>query len=249
MPYQDLDLISWSLLFLCAILIGMAKAGVKGVVLLVVPIMAAVFGGKISAGLVLPMLNFGDIFAVFYYNQHAKWKYIIRLLPAAILGVGMGIWVGFYADNADFDLLISIIVIGSLGLIFLQEIINLPEALVSSWGFGGLFGLLGGFCTMIGNAAGPITSTYFLATRLPKNEFIGTAAWFYLIINIFKLPFHVFVWETITIESFKLNLLAIPFILLGVFIGIKIVNLIPEKAFRYFIMTMTFLIALKLLFT
>lgn len=245
MPIPDST--SWVLFFFCSMLIGMAKAGVKGMVMLTVPIMAAIFGGKISAGLVLPMLNFGDFFAVSYYNQHAQWKYVWRLLPASIAGVIIGIIVGYYVNDQVFDSLISIIIISSLGLLILQERINLPEALIGGWGFGSVFGLLSGFCTMIGNAAGPITSTYFLATRLPKNDFIGTAAWFYLLINLFKLPFHIFVWKSITWQSFQMNLMAIPAILLGVYVGIKIVKLLPEKVFRYFIMVMTFIIAIKLL--
>jgi uncharacterized membrane protein YfcA len=87
-----------------------------------------------------------------------------------------------------------------------------------------------------------------LSTRIPKKSFIGTGAWFFLIINLVKWPFHIFVWETITWSTFSLNLLTIPAIALGIFIGISIIKLIPEKAFRYFIIFMTFVIALRLIF-
>jgi uncharacterized membrane protein YfcA len=80
---------------------------------------------------------------------------------------------------------------------------------------------------------------YLLSMRLPKNAFIGTGAWFFLIINWFKIPFHIFVWETITLDSFLLDLSAIPFIILGAFLGIKIVKLIPEKTYRYFVILST----------
>ncbi|MBV6652980.1 MAG: hypothetical protein KI786_04445, partial [Mameliella sp.] len=63
----------------------------------------------------------------------------------------------------------------------------------------------------------------------------------------FKMPFHVFVWETISWESFRANLMALPVIILGVFIGILIVKRIPEQAFRYFVIVMTFIISIKLL--
>ena len=101
---------------------------------------------------------------------------------------------------------------------------------------------------MIGNAAGPIMAVYLLAMRMPKNSFIGTGAWFFLIINLLKFPFHIFVWETITWSSFKLDLLAIPAIAIGIVIGIRIVNLIPEREFRYFIIVTTFLAADLLFF-
>lgn len=232
----------------CAFLIGMAKAGVKGTGMFAIPIMAAVFGGKASAGLVLPLLSMADVFAVSYYNRHAEWKYIWRLLPAAVLGVGIGIWVGHVVDDEAFTGLIAVIIIGSLVLMVAQEFSALPGKLVGSWGVASVFGVLGGFSTMIGNAAGAIMAVYLLATRIPKNSFIGTTAWFFMIINLFKFPFHIFIWGTITRKSFLLDLAALPAILLGVFLGILIVKIIPEKAFRYFVIVMTFIISLRLLF-
>ncbi len=245
---NDIDTTSLLLFFLCATLIGVGKAGVKGMGMLVVPLMAAIFGGRSSAGLVLPMLCFADIFAVAYYNRHAEWKYIKRLLPAAGVGVLIGVIVGYYVNDGVFTNLISIIIIGSLILMLIQERMVISQRIVGSWGMGSLFGLLGGFSTMIGNAAGPVIATYFLATKIPKNAFIGTAAWFYLIVNLCKLPVHVFIWGSITLESFKMNLVAIPAIGLGILIGVYIVKLIPEKAFRYFVMIMTFIVSIKLLF-
>lgn len=245
---NDIDTTSLLLFFLCAAFIGIGKAGVKGMGMLVVPLMAAIFGGRASAGLVLPMLCFADIFAVSYYNRHAEWKYIKRLLPAALIGVLIGVVVGYYVDDGVFTNLISIIIIGSLLLMLIQERMVISQRIVGSWGMGSTFGLLGGFSTMIGNAAGPVIATYFLATKIPKNAFIGTAAWFYLIVNLVKVPMHVFIWGSINWESFKLNLMAIPAIGLGILIGVNIVKLIPEKAFRYFVMVMTFLVSLKLLF-
>ena len=232
---------------LCALLIGLAKAGVKGMGMFAVPIMAAVFGGKTSAGLVLPLLSMADVFAVSYYNRHAEWKYVWRLLPAAVLGVGIGIWVGYVVDDEAFKGLIAIIIISSLVLMVVQEYVALPDKLVGSWGVASLFGVLGGFSTMIGNAAGAIMAVYLLATRIPKNSFIGTTAWFFMIINLFKFPFHIFIWGTITWKSFLLDLTALPAIALGVFAGIQIVKFIPEKAFRYFVIVMTFVISLRLL--
>lgn len=246
---NDIDTTSLILFFLSALLIGVGKAGVKGMGMLVVPLMAAVFGGMASAGLVLPMLCFADIFAVTYYNRHANWTYIRRLMPAALLGVLIGVVVGYYVDDSVFTNLISIIIIGSLILMLIQERMVISQQIVGGWGMGSIFGLLGGFSTMIGNAAGPVIATYFLATKIPKNAFIGTAAWFYLIVNLVKVPMHVFIWGSITLDSFKMNLMAIPAIGLGILIGVNIVKLIPEKAFRYFVMIMTFLVSIKLLFS
>ena len=101
---------------------------------------------------------------------------------------------------------------------------------------------------MIGNAAGPVMSIYFLSRNLPKNSFIGTSAWFFLLVNVFKVPFHIGVWQTISMESFSFNLLLFPAIVLGVFVGFSIVKRIPEKAYRIFILVSIGLAALKLFF-
>lgn len=238
---------TWLAFAVCALLVGMGKAGIKGLGMLVVPLMALVFGGKASVGLLLPMLNVADLMAVGYYRQHARWTYVWRLLPTAAAGVLIGVWVGDRIDDEVFRLILSAIVLGSLVLLVYQERRPPAEWLVEHYATAGLVGLLGGFSTMIANAAGPIMAVFLLSARLPKNSFIGTAAWFFLLINFFKLPFHIFIWKTISLDSLSLDLLAVPGIVVGFFLGARIVRWIPEQSFRYFVMGMTTLAAVRLL--
>ena len=109
-------------------------------------------------------------------------------------------------------------------------------------------GFLAGFTTMIGNLAGPISNIYFLAMRFPKNEFIGTAAWLFFIINVFKLPFHFFVWETVTLQTLVLNSIMVPVVILGFFIGVALVRLISNVNYRRFILIVTAIGGVILLF-
>ena len=108
-------------------------------------------------------------------------------------------------------------------------------------------GILGGFATMIGNVAGPIFAVYLLAMHLPKKSFIGTGAWFFIIINICKFPLHFFIWETIDLKTLSFDLLMLPAIGLGAFIGIKAVKKISEKSYRVFVIFVTAISALLLL--
>lgn len=244
---QNLTPEEWFWMSLAGFLIGLAKAGLKGMGMLIVPIMASVFGGKPSAGLVLPILLMADIFAVLAYNKHADWTIVLKLIPPAIAGVVVALVVGLYVSDETFSLLISAIIIGSLILMVIQEKFGLPDRMVFHGLFARFFGLLGGFTTMIGNAAGPVMSVYLLSSKLPKKEFIGTGAWFFMVINWVKLPLHIFFWKTITIQSLSLNFIIIPTIALGAFIGFRIIKIIPEKAYRFFVIGITFLIALRLL--
>ena len=118
---------------------------------------------------------------------------------------------------------------------------------MKKWWYAAIFGLLGGFTTMIGNAAGPVMSVYLLSMRKEKMEYIGINAWFFLVVNFLKIPLQIFVWENISISTISLNLLMLPFIVLGAWLGIRIVKLFPEKAFRKFIQIVTILSVIMML--
>lgn len=237
----------WVLAVAAALILGIAKSGVKGIGIIVVTLLIIVFGGKASTGILLPMLTMGDLFAVWYYRRHTQWKYLFRLLPAMMLGVLLGVWVGKDLPEQLFKQSMALIILGSVVMMYWWEkrpVQKVPD----NWWFAGIMGLGAGFSTMIGNLAGPFANIFFLAIRLPKNEFIGTAAWLFFIINLFKLPFHIFVWETVTWQSFALNLSLFPAIALGLLLGVKLVERIREKNYRQMILLLTALGALLILF-
>ncbi len=245
---SSLTVTHWLLLFLCGMLIGTAKGGINGAGMLAVPIVATIFGGKASTGLILPMLMFADFLAVRHYNRHAAWPFIRRLIPATAIGVIIGTVVGVYVNDQVFKWMMAILIMISLGLMIWQERRPISSTITGGWYFGSFFGLLGGFSTMVGNAAGPVMIVYLLAVGLPKNQFLGTGAWFFLIMNWFKLPFHIFAWKTISEETLLIDLILFPSIILGVWSGIRIVRILPEKEFRYLMIGMTFVVAFRLFF-
>ncbi len=243
----ELNLTELLLIILCAVLIGMSKTGISGAGLAVVPIMAYIFGGKLSTGIVLPMLSMADIFAVAYYHRHASWKYILRLLPWTVGGIFIGIYVGDMISDAVFKDIMGIIVVISVGILVwrdMKKAVSVPGGTL----FPAVMGLAGGFATMIGNAAGAIMALYLLSMRLPKNEYIGTGAWFFMIINLFKIPFHIFIWETISLKTFTIDLILLPAIAAGAVSGFYIVRIIPEKAYRIFLLATTAIAAIVLIF-
>lgn len=246
LSFSGLSSADWILFSLCGILIGMSKAGISGTGLMVVPLMAGIFGGRPSVGILLPMLIIADIFAVFYYNRHAKWRYVFMAMPWAIIGVIVATVFGKSINDAQFNIMLAITILSGIVLLVWQDIRQKKIKVPDNWWFAGILGLAGGFTTMVGNAAGPVMSLYLLSMRLPKNSFIGTAAWFFFIINVLKVPFHIFSWKTITISTIKLDLIVAPAIIVGVFLGIKLVKLFPEKAYRIFIIATTILSAVFL---
>jgi uncharacterized membrane protein YfcA len=223
-----------------ALCIGMAKAGLGGLGLAVVPVMALIFGAKESTGVILPMLIAADIMAVLYYRKNAEWKYILKILPWVAAGIFTGLITGNMVDGQQFRVVMVTVVWTMLILMTLNDLRKKSGAeLHGNIFFTAFMGVAGGFATMIGNSAGPVFTLYFLSMRLSKNEFIGTGAWLYLIMNTGKLPLQAFVWKNITANSLLLGLLSLPFIAAGIFLGIYIVKLFPEKVYRYFVIVTT----------
>jgi uncharacterized membrane protein YfcA len=236
------------LFLVVALVIGMAKAGLSGLGLAIIPVMALIFGAKASTGVILPMLIAADIMAVVYYRRHAVWKHILVILPWVAAGIFVALITGKLISDNQFRIVMLTVVWIMLILMVLNDLRKKNEdAVPHNMFFGALLGFTGGFATMIGNSAGPVFTLYFLAMRLPKKEFIGTSAWLYLIMNTGKLPLQVLVWKNITLTSLIPGLISIPVIALGIFVGIHIVNLFSEKFYRYFVIATT-LISSVLLF-
>jgi hypothetical protein len=229
-----------------ALCIGMAKTGLGGAGMLVVPIMAQIFGARSSTGLVLLLLIMADFFGVGYYHRHADFRQIIRLAPATIVGVLLAIWVGDRINEAQFQFLLAGVIL--VGIVLMVINFQKSNLIPQNTSIALLAGLAGGFTTMIGNAAGPVMTIYLLSMGFKKNEFIGTAAWFFLLVNLFKVPFHIWIWETISVDTLLFDLTLFPLIMLGAFFGVWVVRRIPERPYRIFLLVSIALASLKLLF-
>ena len=237
---------------IAAILVGAAKTGVQGAAMISVPLLALVFGAKESTGVMLPIMILADVFAIYYYHQHANWRDLKSLIPFALIGVVIGTVLGELMNGHVFSYAMVVIIFISLCIMAYKECQSssktslLHERSQALW-FTGSIGILGGIATMVGNLAGPVMAMYLLAMRLPKKQFIATAAWFFFIINLSKVPFHVFVWKTISWSSLSISLATLPLITLGAVIGVKIVNRISERYFRWFVILMTAVSALAMM--
>ena len=220
----------------------MSKTGIHGAGMMAVPLLALVFGGQLSSGILLPILCLADIIGVWYYHRHASWYHLRKLFPWAALGTVLGTIVGGNIDDDTFKLVMAVIIFISVFIMIWLERGRREQVPDFKW-FAALTGVGAGFTSMIGNLATSVVAIYFLAMRLPKNAFIGTAAWFFLVLNWFKVPFHIFTWKTITWNTFLLDLATLPFIAVGAFFGIVIVRKIRDRAYRWFIIAMTIVAA------
>ena len=228
-------------------MLGVSKAGIKGIAIITVTLMALAFGARESTGLIVPMLIVGDIFAVIFYNRHSRWKYILRFAPWMIIGIVIGVFLGDDLPEKQFKIWMVVIILISVVIMYWWDM-RQSKRVPKHWAFASFMGITAGIATMLGNLAGAFSNIYFLAMRLPKNEFIGTAAWLFFITNLIKLPFHVLVWETITPSSLLINLKLLPVMALGLFTGVRVVKIIKEGFYRKLILGLTAFGALLILF-
>jgi uncharacterized membrane protein YfcA len=226
------------LIALSAFIIGLSKAGLKGIDMLNVTIMTIVFGGKASTGIVLPLLCVADVMAVKYYHRHAQWSHVIKLMPWMVIGILVGVFVGKDLNEAIFRKVMATIIVLT---VIIMLVIEFRKTMVmpNNKLFVSGMGLVSGFTTMLGNLAGAFSNIYFLAMRLPKNDFIGTGAWIFLIINWFKLPFQILYWNNITPTSLLTDLALAPFLILGFWCGLKLVARIKDDLYRQVVIVLT----------
>jgi len=223
---------------IAAFVVGLSKAGLKGSSILAVVILALAYGSKASTGLMLMLYMVGDVMAVSYYKRHVKWIYLFKFAPAIIFGLLIAVYLGKGLDEEAFKFWMAAIIVLSVIFMFWRE--RYADAIFpNTWWFAGPVGIAAGFSTMIGNLAGGFSNIFFLATGLNKNDIIGTSSWLFLFINLFKLPFHIWIWETISLETFYQDLLLIPAVIVGFGAGVKVVAKFNEQYFRYFLLMTT----------
>ena len=228
-------------------LLGVAKGGVKGFGTIITTMFALVFGSKVSTGIVMPLLIVGDIFAVVYYHRHAQWAHLWKLMPWMVFGVLIGVWYGRDLPEDEFKRGMALLILISVVLMWLLERVKSYQVPDNRF-FAAIMGSTSGFATMVGNLAGPFSELYFLAIRMPKEMFIGTAAWLFFITNLIKLPFHIWTWGTVNLYSARVDLLLLPPLLLGLWAGIALVKVLRQQHFRHLIMILTALGAIFIFF-
>ena len=243
---MTLDTWQWVLAGVAALVVGISKSGIGGLGILSVVLFAQIMPAKQATGVVLPLLCFGDLVGATVYRKHAKWAHLWRLFPWTAAGVIIG-WLALdRIDERQARLLIGGIVVTLVTMQLVRRKTAGHEAEHGAW-FPPTIGVLAGFTTLVANAAGPLMVVYLLAMRLPKLDWVGTSAVYFLILNLFKVPFMVEL-GLINRTSFALNLWLAPIVLAGAYFGRKLVTKIDQRSFENLALGLSMLAGLKLLF-
>ena len=232
-----------------ALLVGVNKSGIPGLGMLPVILLAVAFDQDpgFSTGVMLLMICAGDIFAISYYRKNADWKIVLRLLPYTMLGLALGFATLRFLDKPEHLRIMIGWIILLLAAVHLVRIAFFKHADVPShWAFSAVVGLTAGFTTQVANAAGPVMALYLLSMKLPKDRYVGTCAWFFMIMNWTKLP--IFCFEgRVTLPVLRTVMPLLPLILLGAILGVLFVKRIPQKYFEAIVEVIVIASAVKLL--
>lgn len=238
----------WIALAVAAFCSGLAKTGITGLGILPAVVFANVLPARESIGALLPLLLCGDAFGVMYFRKHASWPHLWRLFGWVIAGVVAGYFALGQVDDAQVKRLIGVILLVMVALHWWRgrQRSDLASRLPHSMWFTALMGVLAGFSSMTANAAGPVMVIYLLAIGLPKLVFIGTGAWFFMLVNVFKVPLSVKL-GLITHDSLLLGAPLVLPLIPGALLGPRLLKHINQDAFEKMVLILTLAGTIRLL--
>lgn len=243
---ESLGVGAWGVAVLVALCVGMAKTGLGGLGMVAVVLMAMILPARESTGALLTLLIAADVYAVIAFRRHADRARVIALLPPAAVGIVCGYFLMPRIPDEIFRQVLGGITLALLALLVWQRWANMGTKIAGHPGLVWLAGWGSGVTTMLANAAGPVMTLYLLARRMPKMEFVGTAAWFFFAINLAKVPFSVAL-GLITRDSLVLTMVLLPAVLLGGFCGRWVVGRISQRIFDELLVGFTLLGAIRLI--
>lgn len=240
----------WLLAGLAVVLIGASKAGFgSGVGVVATPLVALALPVADAVALLLPLLLVGDLFAVRHYRRSYDRASLRLLLPSAVVGIVLG---SLFFDLFSEQERVLKIGIGVISLLFvLYQVAG--GALSRALGrrppnrtLGVAFGAVAGFTSTVAHVGGPPLTMYLLSQNLSRRIFVGTSAWFFLIVNALKLiPFTIL--GLLVVSNLLVVAILLPLVYLGIRLGLVLVRVVNERSFNLVVYALLTLTAVQLL--
>ena len=229
------------------ILYGIAKSGLGGSISLIsVPLMTIVMPLSQALAIILPILIFSDVVAVYRFRKEFDLSTLKVIVPFA----GIGIFIGSFTFSFFSEDILKFIV-GVMGFVFTVHYFlfkkNKDEKSKKNILKGGICSIIAGFTSFCVHAGGTPTSIYLLPLRLKKEIYVGTRVIFFTFVNLIKLPFYIYL-SMMNFQTFKQSMILLPLAIIGIYIGYRILKIIDEKLFYNIIYTLILFSSSKLLY-
>ena len=229
------------------ILYGIAKSGLGGSISLIsVPLMTLVMPLSQALAIILPILIFSDMIAVYRFRKEFDLSTLKLIIPFA----GIGILIGSLTFSYFSEDIIKFVV-GVMGFIFTVHYFlfkkNKEEKSKKNLFKGGICSAIAGFTSFCVHAGGTPTSIYLLPLRLKKEIYVGTRVIFFTFVNLIKLPFYIHL-SMMNLQTFKQSIILVPLAIVGIYIGYRILKIIDEKLFYNIIYILILFSSSKLIY-
>lgn len=221
-----------------AVLVGMRRGGITGPAIVAVVLLGLQFPPGTSIGIGVVLFLHADIQAVPGVVRDVQWRTLASLVAPTLVGIALGAWAGRAAGGPALEWALLVLVTLAFVAMVRQRFGNGPPQSPPSW-IALPAGLMLGFTTMIGNLASAFVAVYFAAIRAGKREFIATTVFFFFVVNLIKLPVHIFVWKTVTPAMIAATLILVPCSTVGIVIGRAIVRRMREEVYWRFVVIVT----------
>jgi uncharacterized membrane protein YfcA len=229
---------------LAAFLVGLSKGGLPTVGMLAVPLLSLFMSPVKAAVLLLPIYIISDVVSVWLYRKNFSAPNLKILIPAGVLGVGIGWVTASFTSDSAVKLMIGFMGVGFCLNTWLRKTPQDKQAADKKKGW--FWGIAAGFTSFISHAGGPPFQIYVLPQRLPKLEFAGTATLLFAVINAAKiLPYQQlqpYAWEDL-MRAADL----IPAALIGTVVGAYVTKIIADVLFYRLVQAGLFVVSLKLI--
>lgn len=235
----------WILAIIASISVGLAKGGLAMVAIIAVPILSLVMSPVQAAGLMLPVYVVSDVGGLIAFRHHFDIAVLKTALPGAVAGIGIG-WAGAHVVPVWGVTLI----VGLIGFVFALNALIRPkldqEARKPSHARGNFWGLLSGYTSFVSHAGAPPWQVYVQPLRMPALIYAGTTTWFFAICNWIKLIPYAALGQ-LSVATLWTAAVLTPVSLLSVWVGLRLVKIMPERAFYLFITWGLLLVSLRLI--
>ncbi|ULB08404.1 sulfite exporter TauE/SafE family protein [Cereibacter azotoformans] len=234
----------WALAVTASVLVGMSKGGLPVVGIMSVPLLALVISPVTAAGLLLPIYVVSDMFGLYAYRHEFDARVLKILIPGATVGVVIG-WL-------TASVVPETVVGGLVGLIGAAFATNLllrrtePPARVARVTPGLVWGTATGFTSFVSHAGAPPYQVYVLPLKMPKTVFAGTSTILFAYINAIKLIPYAALGQLSTENLRVAAWLMLP-AALSVFVGYRLVRIVPQALFFRIVIWALLLISLRLI--
>ncbi|MEX2126218.1 MAG: sulfite exporter TauE/SafE family protein [Woeseia sp.] len=230
------------------LLFGIAKGGFGGGLgVIAVPLMALAVSPVQAAAILLPILCLMDLVSLWAYRGRWVLAELRLLLPASMLGIGIGTWMFGSMSPAVIRLMLGI-----LAVVFtLHHWLRTSGSDAPQKKFPPSAGLVAavtaGFTSFIAHAGGPPISMYLLRRELDRTSFVATTVVFFAVVNYVKLIPYTWLGQ-LDGSNLYTSLVLAPLAPVGVGMGVWLHNRVSDRLFFRVAYTLLFVVGVKLIY-